>query len=217
MEHHPSVCLFYLDDPGKLLPSDGTTTYDCKPDPTKPFGVRVKFQPSEADITPGAAWRVNLYIDTINVGYSLILDRPSSAQDGFWRARFKSSRANQDGTLYNEFVFSVPGEGTGDCGVIECTVAKGHYKAIEHEIDDREEKPWKKRKEAGTGTGSSISNGDVCTSQGAEFRGIGFAKNDSMWVLDDRTVVHSMTVYYTSNFVLSKERPIFCIIQEAWG
>lgn len=85
-----------------------------------------------------ASWKVHLDIDGVNVGYSLALRRCSS--DGFWRARFEGTRADQSMSAIHQLMFETPKPGVeGDYGVIRCELKKGHYDTRVHLKRERDQ------------------------------------------------------------------------------
>lgn len=180
-----NVSLYRLNDPLRLLPSDGSTVYECTPDKEDPFGIRVKFLPTVH--APPRVWKVHVSIDGLSIGYCNVVSKPS--HDGFWRVRFEGIRANQDCSLKTQMLFQEAiADGDGECGVIDVTLEEGHYDArFKRSRDNDDHEPASKRL-AGENRGhsssssTSVASGDVCTGRGKEFVSTAFRSERGTWV-----------------------------------
>ena len=194
MEEGPTIDFVYKTGRPRKLPRVDNKVYNCVPDPSRSFCVKVRFRPSTKEADVSTVWKVSLYMDNENVCYCR---GTKPDHDGWCEAVFNGWRANADCTELKEFVFSMPDEGSGGCGVAKCKVRKGREVPINahgipaaapHTVQlegcageprkrEREEPvdegTWKRARVAGVAAGSSAAAGEVCTSGGPRVCGSG--------------------------------------------
>ena len=75
------IALYRLREPKRLMPSNGNTIYECYPDNTDPYGIRVKFKPMAYHTN--SCFKVHVKVDGESLGHVAFtfLRPPASGAD----------------------------------------------------------------------------------------------------------------------------------------